>query len=395
MDVTFSPLPMKEAVRFWKDKVLLSHGAYRRLSDEARLRAFAVAGIAKGDELATVFAALGRAIEAGISYGEFKKEIREILSRRGWTGKRAWRVDNIFRTNIQTAYNVGRYRQMAKTARARPYWQYNAVNDTRTRPAHLALDGKVFPADHPFWDTWYPPNGFRCRCTVKSMTARQAAERGIKVETKDPTGGLIEPVDPKTGRRMPARLLIPDPGFATHPGKSFWGPVTDLLAQKAQTWPAGIGAAVLQEMASGQVFAAWYDKPEGVWPIAVIDDESARLIGAKSKTVMLSAGTAAKLASAHPELTAREYAFVQRAVLRGRRIKEGASLIYILEEPAGYVTVVKGTKSGESIFLTGFRRLSGRQAQSDREIRRLTRKNKQASGGASRSGFSGDEDKIE
>ena len=30
--------------------------------------------------------------------------------------------------------------------------------------AHRALDGKCFPVDHPFWHTWFPPNGHRCRC---------------------------------------------------------------------------------------------------------------------------------------------------------------------------------------------------------------------------------------
>jgi uncharacterized protein with gpF-like domain len=73
---------------------------------------------------------------------------------------------------------------------------YDAVNDSRTRPTHLALDEKVFPADHPFWDKWYPPNGYRCRCSVIPLSESQVKSAGLKIETEDPTGTLIEPIDP-------------------------------------------------------------------------------------------------------------------------------------------------------------------------------------------------------
>jgi SPP1 gp7 family putative phage head morphogenesis protein len=227
MPDVLQPLAMKEARQFWADKVKLSPGQYSKLSAEAKLRAFAVSGIAKGDELSTVFSALQKALDDGTTFEEFKRQTGEIFERRGWSGKSAWRVDNIFRTNIQTAYNVGRYQQMARVAQSRPYWMYDAVNGSRTRLHHRALDGKVFPADHPFWDRWYPPNGFRCRCGVRSLSERQVKARGLKVESSDPTGKLFEPVDPLTGVKYPARLLIPDPGFRHHPGKAMFGGIVD------------------------------------------------------------------------------------------------------------------------------------------------------------------------
>lgn len=216
-------LPMKAAQEFWAGKIQLSPGVFSKLSDEARLKAFAISGIAKGDELSTVFNALQSALDDGITFDQFKQRTAETFERRGWTGARAWRVDNIFRTNIQTAYNVGRYQQMSRVASRRPYWMYDAVNDSRTRLHHRAMDGKVFPADHPFWDKWYPPNGFRCRCGVQSLSERQVKARGLKVETVDPTDRLFEPVDPLTGVKYPARLLRPDLGFDHHPGKAVFG----------------------------------------------------------------------------------------------------------------------------------------------------------------------------
>ena len=221
MTPELTPLAFVEAIEFWRNKTKVSPSEFTRLSAEAKVKAFAVSGIAKGAEQDTVYNALLASLEKGISFDEFKAQCGDIFTRRGWTGKRAWRVDNIFRTNIQTAYNVGRYQRLAGMTDIFPYWKYSAVNDSRTRPTHLAMNGKVFPADHPFWDTWYPPNGYRCRCSVIPLTASQVKSRGIKVETELPV--LIEPIDPVTGNRMPARQLIPDPGFAYHPGKAAFG----------------------------------------------------------------------------------------------------------------------------------------------------------------------------
>lgn len=222
LDLSFD-LPMDEALSFWKDKLKLSPGEFSKLSVEAKTRAFAISGIARGDELDTVYNALQSALKAGTSFDQFKSDCRAVFERRGWTGKRAWRLDTIFRTNIQTAYNVGRYRQLLQVKDRRPYWRYSAVNDSRTRPAHRAMHGKIFPADHPFWNTWYPPNGFRCRCSVNSVSMHDLESEGWTVESVDPTGKLFEPTDPVTGVKLPARPLMPDGGWRFNPGKVTWG----------------------------------------------------------------------------------------------------------------------------------------------------------------------------
>jgi SPP1 gp7 family putative phage head morphogenesis protein len=218
---------MEASAAFWKDKVLLGPGKFSQLSNEAKIRAFGISGIAKGDELTTVFNALQQAIEKGISFSEFKKQCAEIFARRGWTGLREWRVQNIFRTNIQTAYNSGRWQSQKQTAGTFPYLQYNAVNDRRTRPTHKAMDGKVFPVDHPFWDTWYPPNGYRCRCSTLSLTEKQVKRLGLQVETEDPTNTPIAIPNTVTGEALHVQQLLPDPGFNHHPGKVVWGGLGD------------------------------------------------------------------------------------------------------------------------------------------------------------------------
>lgn len=44
--------------------------------------------------------------------------------------------------------------------------QYRTQRDDRVRPEHAALDGTTLPPSDPFWESYYPPNGWNCRCTV-------------------------------------------------------------------------------------------------------------------------------------------------------------------------------------------------------------------------------------
>lgn len=219
-EVRLESIPMQAAIDYWADLLVLTRAALRRLADGVRGQVFTVAGLARQDQLETAHEALRRALAEGTTFEAFKADLGAIMKKRGWE---AYRADNIFRTNIQTAYNVGRYREMSEAKKQRPYWRYSAVNDSRTRPTHAALDGKVFPADHPFWDTFFPPNGYRCRCSAVSLSRAEIERDGLTVETTDPTGKLIEPVDPETGETLPARLLMPDPGFDTNPGKTWEG----------------------------------------------------------------------------------------------------------------------------------------------------------------------------
>lgn len=47
-----------------------------------------------------------------------------------------------------------------------PNLMYSTAGDDRVRPSHVILDGAIRPIDDPFWNTNYPPNGWRCRCDV-------------------------------------------------------------------------------------------------------------------------------------------------------------------------------------------------------------------------------------
>ncbi len=46
------------------------------------------------------------------------------------------------------------------------YLQYRTAHDDKVRPEHAALDRVTLPMSDPFWESYYPPNGWNCRCTV-------------------------------------------------------------------------------------------------------------------------------------------------------------------------------------------------------------------------------------
>ncbi|XYX40840.1 phage head morphogenesis protein [Candidatus Erwinia dacicola] len=129
------------------------------MQDEAHAVRFAVAGITKLDVLSDIHNGLTRSLTEGATFRQFQDELEPLLQRKGWLGRglvadedgvlqgkklMPYRLDTIFRTNIQSAYAAGRYQQQMSNVADRPYWQYNAVMDNRTRPTHSALNGRIF-----------------------------------------------------------------------------------------------------------------------------------------------------------------------------------------------------------------------------------------------------------
>lgn len=218
MTVSIDPLAPAEAIKYWTGKTAVSSKEFQSMNSQARTRAFAVSGLAQLDQVGTVQDAISSALANGENLSRFKGRISEILETQGWIGKRAWRVENIFRTNVQSAYMAGRFSQMKRVAKRRPYWQLVAVKDRRTRQTHLAVDGLVYPHDHPFWQTWYPPNGFACRCVVITLSERQVQARGLQVQSEIPD--TIRLVDPETGMETIINP-VPDRGWATNIGEDW------------------------------------------------------------------------------------------------------------------------------------------------------------------------------
>ncbi|WP_237172073.1 phage head morphogenesis protein [Pandoraea norimbergensis] len=108
-----------------------------------------------------------------------------------------WRLQTIF---VQTCKRrtCRAIPAPAENVDDRPYWKYVAILDSRTRPSHRALNGKVFRYDDSFWSSFYPPNGWDadavslpCRPTISkcaeslSIRRRQVGNRNAPALRKD------------------------------------------------------------------------------------------------------------------------------------------------------------------------------------------------------------------
>lgn len=178
-ETAYGSLPFEEAIAWFRKKgYALSPESWRDLWQQAHGRAFTVARVTAMDVLEDIRAEVDKALAEGTSLEAFQADLRKTLERKGWFSpsgvdaevempdgtirKRLtpWRLETVYRVNLQTAYSAGRYRQMEEVKAARPFWQYKTRPVAASRPDHLAQEGKVYHADHPFWDEWYPPNGF-------------------------------------------------------------------------------------------------------------------------------------------------------------------------------------------------------------------------------------------
>lgn len=70
---------------------------------------------------------------------------------------------------LQTATMASKWQDIEAQKKTYPYLVYKTVGDALVRPEHQALSGIVRKVDDAFWKSYYPPNGWNCRCTVTQL----------------------------------------------------------------------------------------------------------------------------------------------------------------------------------------------------------------------------------
>jgi len=175
------PVTFLEAMQYAHNKKIVLPDEFYSMDLKTRQMATTVSFLSSLEQIETVIKAVNKSIASGGTFKDFQDLIAEseIVLPKHY-------LDNVFRTNIQNAYGHGRWQQQQRNKAKRPYLMYSAINDSRVRPAHLALNRIVLPIDDPFWLTHYPPLGFRCRCTVIALTEKEALKYGITPDDKLP-----------------------------------------------------------------------------------------------------------------------------------------------------------------------------------------------------------------
>jgi SPP1 gp7 family putative phage head morphogenesis protein len=99
----------------------------------------------------------------------FKKEATKLFNDYN-TPKGANYLSAEYATAKSSAYSAKNWIGIQADKDIFPLLQYQTVGDARVRPSHVELDNIIRPVDDAFWNSYYPPNGWRCRCTVDKLT---------------------------------------------------------------------------------------------------------------------------------------------------------------------------------------------------------------------------------
>ena len=219
-------LPFEEAIQFFRQKLGLKSEIWSAIYAEEHDHAFTVAGVMRDDMLTDFRLAIDTAIADGTTYQTFLGEFDTIVGKYGWSynGSRGWRSRTIYETNIRASYQAGRYAQMTDpdVLKYRPNWMYQHGDSVHPRPPHVAWHGTVLPADDPWWESHFTPNGWGCKCRVVALSGRDLTRLGKSVGSA-PNDGTFEWVNPATGevRNIPRGI---DPGWDYNPGAAAWRP---------------------------------------------------------------------------------------------------------------------------------------------------------------------------
>lgn len=323
-------LAPEKAIDWFSAKGFAPTLSWQDVQDEAHAVQFTVAGITKLDVLSDIHAGLDDALRNGTTLRQFQDKVIPMLEQKGWLGRglvadkdgvlqgkklMPYRLETIFRTNIQSAYASGRYQQQMSTVTERPYWEYCAVMDSRTRPRHASMNGRVFAADDPIWQTFYPPNGYNCRCWVRALTKAQLERHPVGLESSNgrlamtqqavgmqgETRSVMAYRDPKNGQ-----LFTPDAGFHLNPGRGYLAGLGQSLLDKGVSAPPALSAVAVQEVLQNNRLASAMNRDIHQWVQSQgASGDAFRRVGALSPRVLSALHTDNGLPSPVITLTAR------------------------------------------------------------------------------------------
>lgn len=274
-------LPPEGALRYFDSLNLpLPANAGEAIAQTAA-KARSIAGIYQQEIVGDLLNSLRQSAAEGTPFATWRKNALAMLRERGLaldkagdmvqqstgevvgTGLTRHRLQTIFQTQMTNARMASLWQKLQENKDARPYLQYSAINDARTRPAHRALDNVVYPIDDPFWDYFYPPNGFRCRCYVMALAPRDVARAGLTVSHSSPEQFSEMVITNRKGQShtrtritlADGRSFTPDKGFDNNVGKNHLAQLGQLQMERAVDLPPRLASMAVGEALKDPAFS--------------------------------------------------------------------------------------------------------------------------------------------
>jgi len=274
-------LPPEGALRYFDSLNLPLPANASEAVAQAATKARSIAGIYQQEIVADLLNSLRQSAADGTPFATWRKNAMVMLRERGLaldkagdmvqqstgevvgTGLTRHRLQTIFQTQMTNARMASLWQKLQENKDARPYLQYSAINDARTRPAHRALDNVVYPIDDPFWDYFYPPNGFRCRCHVIALAPRDVARAGLTVSHSSPEQFSEMVITNRKGQShtrtritlADGRSFTPDKGFDNNVGKNHLAQLGQLQMERAVDLPSRLASMAVGEALKDPAFS--------------------------------------------------------------------------------------------------------------------------------------------
>ncbi|HBC3388687.1 TPA: minor capsid protein [Vibrio parahaemolyticus] len=166
------PVPFQEAIDALSSMIPADSKTYRQTEASMKLRAFTIANVSSLDAVNRVKKLYEDALNEGQSRSEVLRNLDAYLEQVGIAEANPYWLELHYRNNMMTAYNAGRWTQIADNDLVE-FLVYTSVMDDGTTKLCRELDGVAKPKNDEFWIEFYPPNHHKCRGTVSVLTREQ------------------------------------------------------------------------------------------------------------------------------------------------------------------------------------------------------------------------------
>lgn len=238
------------------------------LWQEEHAQQFTISRLANADLLRELQTLITASVNGELSRTDFMRDAKAHLQARGWWGEKTVvdpatgrevtttfnpaRLELIFNTNTRVAYAAGQWERIQASKASHPYIRYITKGDDKVRASHAAWNNVTLPVDDAFWHAHTPPNGWRCRCRIVSVSKRDY-DRGLTpmgqaMKKIAPQVELTDWTNPRTGEisKVPEGV---HPAFAYNPGKLRPKRLQALVLDKIAALDAELAAALKTELA--------------------------------------------------------------------------------------------------------------------------------------------------
>ncbi|WP_375705946.1 phage minor head protein [Bartonella sp. AA2SXKL] len=387
MDEELFKTAPKEVTRYFEAKALVPSFDWRDIAPEEHAFSFTVAKSLGYDILEDFKRAVGEAIKHQVPFQDFQKNLMPILQEKGWWGKKTSidpktgeksvvqlgsprRLETVYWANTMSAHAAGEWERTQNNKEFLPYLTYALSSSEHKRLEHESWVGFTAPVDDPVWDWLYPPNGWRCKCSVRQVSRYEAEDLGYE-EGAEPLH-VEKQVwhNKRTGKieKIPKGI---DPGWHSNPGKHRAQNLSNFLSDKVSVMGDNDKRIAIEDIVGSPLLEAMFEgrMPRGFIPIAPIPQKVRDVFAAENSLIRLSADSVKHILLEHQarDLRLDDFRGAIQTLIRPHgviRRKDAQSVVFLGENGgAWWRFAVKWVASKQEWWLISMHKKSFREIQ--------------------------------